>query len=411
MATRGWLPAPGAPRILAVATLVNTLGNGLFYTTSALFLTRSVGLSVRQVGLGLTIAGVIGLLANVPAGRIAELSGPRGVLMVTNVLAGVFMAGYGLVHSFGVFLVIACAELISTNASNAVRNGMIATAVDGVDRVHTRAYLRSITNLGIGVGSGLAAIALHFDTRAAYLTLIYADAASFLATAALVMKLPHVPPLPKLVGDGPQLVAIRDRPYLAVVAMNSLLSIHNGLLEIAVPLWIVRRTDAPRIMVAAIFVLNTAVCVAFQVRASKGIDDIASSGRALRRCGLLLLLSCAAYAATAGRSPTVAVLLLIVAELLHVTGELFQAAGSWGYGYGLAPEVLQAQYQGLFSMSYAVSGMLAPVVVTTIVVGWGWPGWLVVGAAFALLGLALGPVGRWAERNRPAPVAFVDSIA
>jgi hypothetical protein len=150
------------------------------------------------------------------------------------------------------------------------------------------------------------------------------------------------------------------------------------------------------------------MCVFFQVRASKGVDDIPASARALRRAGVLLLLSCALYAAASGRSECVAIVVLLVAELAHVTGELLQSAGSWGYGYGLAPEALQGQYQGLFSMNYAVSGMLGPVVVTAVAIGWGWPGWLVIGAAFAVLGAALGPVGRWAAANRPAPVEFAD---
>jgi hypothetical protein len=395
------LPAPGAPRVLAVATLVNTLGNGLFYTTSALFLTRSVGLSVRQVGVGLTIAGVVGLFANVPAGRIAELTAPRGVLIITQLLAAGFMAAYAFVHSFWVFVVIACGELAATNAASAVRNGLIATAVAGEDRVRTRAYLRSVTNLGIGVGSALAGIALHADTRAAYVTLIVADAATFAITAALVTRLPHVPPIPRDIGDGPRLVAIRDRPYLSLVALNSLLSMHNGLLEIAVPLWVVRHTSAPRSIVAAIFIFNTAMCVLFQIRASRGIDDIPSSARALRRCGGLLFLACLLYGLAGGRSRDVAIVVLLVAELVHVTGELLQAAGSWGVGYGLAPDHLQGQYQGLFSMSYGVSSMLAPVIVTTVVVGGGLPGWLAIGGMFVVVGVAMGPVSRWAEANRP----------
>jgi MFS family permease len=400
-------PAPGAPRVLAVSTLVNTLGNGLFYTASALFLTRSVGLSVRQVGVGLTIAGVVGLFANVPAGRIAEILGPREVLIAVNILAGGFMAAYALVHSFWLFLVVACGELVATNASSAVRNGLVATAVAGEDRVHTRAYLRSITNLGIGLGSALAGIALHADTRTAYLTLIVADAASFFATSALILKLPHVPPLPRDVGDGPRLVAIRDRPYLALVGLNSLLCIHNGLLEIAVPLWVVRHTAAPRWIVAAIFILNTAMCVVFQVRASRGIDDISSSATALRRCGVLLFGACVIYGLAGGRSRDVAIVLLLVAELVHVVGELYQAAGSWGYGYGLAPDHLQGQYQGLFSMSYGVSNMLAPVIVTSVVIGGGLTGWVLLGVMFAVVGVVMGPLGHWAAAHRPPEFAAV----
>lgn len=401
MSLSSLLPAPGAPRILAISTLVNTLGNGLFYTASALFLTRSVGLSVRQVGVGLTIAGVVGLLANVPAGRLAELLGPREVLAVTTAFAAVFMAAYAFVHSFSVFLVVASAELVATNASNAVRQGLIASAVDNVDRLRTRAYLRSVTNLGIGLGSALAGIALHADTRAAYLTLIVGDAATFLVAALMVMRLPHVPPLPRQIGDGPRLVAIRDRPYVWVVALNSVLSIHNGLLEVAVPLWVVRHTSAPRWIVAVLFVLNTAMCVLFQVRASRDVDDIPSSIGALRRSGVLLLAACVLYGVAGGRSRDVAIVLLLGAAFIHVCGELFQAAGSWGLGYGLAPDELQGQYQGLFSMSYAVSNMLAPVVVTTVAVGGGFGGWLLIGLVLLSSALALGPVARWAQAHRP----------
>ena len=47
------LPAPGPVRQLALVTLVNTTGNGIFYTLSALYFTRILGFSVVSVGAGL----------------------------------------------------------------------------------------------------------------------------------------------------------------------------------------------------------------------------------------------------------------------------------------------------------------------------------------------------------------------
>src|SRR5581483_4882573 len=146
--------------------------------------------------------------------------------------------------------------------------------------------------LGIGLGSALAAVALHADTRTAYVTLIVADAATFLAAAVLVMRLPHVAPLTQAQADATKWVAVRDRPYVALVAANALVCVHNGLLEIALPLWVVRDTSAPRWLVAVLFLVNTSMCVLFQVRASRGVDDVAGSVRALRRSGLLLLAAC-----------------------------------------------------------------------------------------------------------------------
>ena len=76
---RRFVPDDALTRRLAMATLVNTFGNGLFMTISALFFTRSVGLSVTQVGLGLTIAGCFGVAAGVPAGHAADRFGARGL--------------------------------------------------------------------------------------------------------------------------------------------------------------------------------------------------------------------------------------------------------------------------------------------------------------------------------------------
>jgi hypothetical protein len=52
--------------------------------------------------------------------------------------------------------------------------------------------------------------------------------------------------------------------------------------------------------------------------------------------------------------------------LVHVVGEMLQSAGVWGVGYGLAPDHLQGQYQGVFATGFSISSMLGPVVVTTM---------------------------------------------
>ena len=59
--------SPAVRRLIA-ATLVNTLGNGVYAAVAALYLTRAVGLSVAHVGVGLTVAALVGLVASTPLG-------------------------------------------------------------------------------------------------------------------------------------------------------------------------------------------------------------------------------------------------------------------------------------------------------------------------------------------------------
>ena len=89
------LPPAGAPRDLTMAQLANSVGDGAFIVTSALFFTRVVGLSTAQVGLGLTLAWLVGFLTGVPLGNLADRRGPRGVavLLALTTAASVACSG------------------------------------------------------------------------------------------------------------------------------------------------------------------------------------------------------------------------------------------------------------------------------------------------------------------------------
>jgi hypothetical protein len=50
-------------RLLAVAQLTNSVGDGAYYVCSVLYFTRVVGLSPTQIGLGLTLGWGAGFLA------------------------------------------------------------------------------------------------------------------------------------------------------------------------------------------------------------------------------------------------------------------------------------------------------------------------------------------------------------
>nr|WP_204342365.1 MFS transporter [Micromonospora terminaliae] len=395
------LPEPGPSRTLALSTLINTVGRGTWLTASALFLTRSVGLSVAQVGLGLTITALVSLVTSAPMGYLADRLGPRG-LQITALLASAgFTAALVAVRSFAGFLVVGVLMAVADSATRGARGALIAGAVPPDQRVRTRAYLRAVTNVGISVGTVLAGFGLAADTRGAYVALILLDCATYLVAAAVLFRLPPVPPVPAPT-HGPRLIALRDRPFLAFTVLDGLMSMHFSLINIALPLWIAGHTSAPRWLISACLLVNTVVVVLFQVRASRGTEDLTGAGRAARRAGAVIAVACALFAAGGGVPVAVAVPLLLGGALVHVVGELWHAAAGWGISFGLAPAHAQGQYQGAYGMGMQLGSMIAPVVVTTLAIGWGVPGWLLLGGLFLVLGLLVPPVVRWAARTRPA---------
>lgn len=407
---RGLHPDPVVRR-LSWMVLVNTFGTGLFMTVSALYFTRVAGIAVGRVGLGLTIAGLCGIAASVPAGRAADRWGSRRVLIVLSLAQAAGMAAYTLVHGFAVFLVVVCAETAVNSASAAVRNALYADTLPRATRVPARAYLRAVTNVGIGAGAALAALALQADTRAAYDTVILANAASFVAVAAMLPRIPLAGRAPDDAATAPAPTpapaarrggALRDGPYLLITGLNAVLAVQFAVFSVGIPLWVVQETEAPRAVVAGAMILNTVLVVAFQVRATRGTHDPRSAARACRTSGLLLAVSCAVIAVSHGLPAAAAALVLLAAVVLQTAGEVLSQAGGWLLSYDLADPAATGAYQGVFNAGSSAGFMVGPAVVTATALAHGPAGWAVPAALFVAAGAAMAPAVRWAERRRPA---------
>ncbi|GAA2787037.1 MFS transporter [Kribbella solani] len=394
----GLMPAVGPLRPLALATLLSRVGNGLLMTISVLYFTRIVGLSIAQVGLGLTVAGLFGLLASIPFGHLADRRGPRTLFVVLSLLLSLLALLYLVIGSFWQFILVASAVTVLDRGSNAVRFALIAGVTQGAERVAARAYLRSMTNIGVTAGAGLGAVALSFGTATAYRLMFVVYVVLGVAAALVVLAVPRVAPHPR--ADGPVWIALRDRGYLAVSALNAAISIHYSVIDVAIPLWVVEHTDAPHWAAALPLIVNAAGVAALQVRASRGIVDTVSAARATRTAGLLLLASMVLFATASVGDAVVAVVVLAVAALVQTAGELLQSSGSFLLGFDLAAEHAQGQYQGVWNTSTSVSSMLAPSVMALLPLGLGVPGWIVLGGWFALTGVLFVPIVRWAAARQ-----------
>ncbi|MBR7838882.1 MFS transporter [Actinospica durhamensis] len=393
-------PGPGSQRVLMTSTFVNTIGNGMFMTSSILYFTRVVHLSAARAGLGLTVAGVVGVSAAVFIGDLADRRGPREVQLALLVLMSVTMASYVLIHDFAGLVLVAALDLLANGASNAVRGGL-ARRIGGEGAAAFRSRLRATTNAGIAIGTLVAACAIEVDTRLAYELLILGNAVTFLISAAMLRRLPHLEPLPRPARER-RWSAARDVPFNAWAIANGLMTLQYQVLLIPLPLWIVSHTHAPRWSVALCLLINTLICVFFQVRVGAGVTTIAQGARAFRNAGCFFLISCPLLGLMPDVPGWAAVLLLAAGCVAHTTGELWHASGSFTLGYDLAPEHAQSQYQGMQGLWSSLLGTsLAPAILTLICVDGGQVGWFALGGFFLVLGLATIPVTHWAERTRP----------
>jgi len=393
----------GAPRLLSLSQLTSSVGDGLYYVCAALYFTRIVGLTPAQLGLGLTVAWTCGFFASIPLGHLADRQGPRRVATFLYLMCGLATASYLVVRSLPMFLVAATVYAVCSRGASAAQLALLAGVVDKEGRTKTRALLIAILNAGLAVGAGLGGLVLLADSEAAYLTAFGANSLSFVVAALLLSRLPSPPPPATQEPDEVRtLEVLRDKPFAVVAVLNAVLVLHLPLIDVALPLWIVRHTSAPLWSVSAIFVLNTVMVVFFQVRVARGVSDLSSATRVLRSAGLLLLAGCVAYAASAADMPSWAAagILLLAAAVLTV-GEMRQTVATTEISFGLSPEGRHGQYQAFFGMGLTAAEAVGPLLLTGLIVYGGWWGWVLLGGGFLLASLAMGPAVRWGERTRP----------
>ena len=396
-----FVPPPGPARILALAQFTNSVGDGAFYACSALFFTRVVGLSAAQVGIALTVGWATGMLAGVPLGMVADRFGARRTAVALATATAVALSGFLVIRSFPLFVAVVCAYAAAQGGLASARQALLAGLVPPDQRVAVRAHLQATLNAGLAVGAGVGGLALAVDTGPAYLTVFAADGVAFLGSALVLRRLREVTTALTPADPGPRLAVLRDRPYAALTLLTAIGYLNMPVLSLGLPLWIVQRTDAPTPLAAALLVVNMLAVVLFQVRVARPVTDLRSASRFARRAGWILLAACVFYGLSGGSlGAPAAVAILLTGAAVQVLGEMMHGAAAWEAGFGLAPAGRQGQYQGLFGMAPQIARMSGPVVVTTLLIGWGTPGWLVLGGLFLGAGLLFGPVVKWAERHR-----------
>lgn len=397
----GLLPDSGPQRVLAASNFVYTLGMGLYLTAGVLYFTQAVHLPAARVGLGLGVAGVVALAVGVAVGHLADRRGARGIHAATLVVQGLATAGFLWADSFWLF-VLAVGVAAGAKAAGQAARGPLIRHYGGERPQAFRAYLRAVTNVGISLGALAAGWAVQVGTVPAYRLLIVGNAVAFMVSAAVLFRLPAVKPV--ATSGGPRWTALRDGPYLLLTALDGVMAVQFKVLTVAIPLWLVAATAAPHPLVSGIMLVNTVIVVVFQVRAGRNVDSPVAGGAAYRRAGVAFLISCSLISLAAGVPAWAATSLLVTAMVIHTVGELWHAAAGFEVSYSLAPPHATGQYLGVFGLGAGLAEALGPALLIALCITWGRPGWYVVGALFAVTGMAAPLAVRWAQRRNHVPV-------
>jgi MFS family permease len=392
--------------LILLAYLANALGTGLFLPISVIYLTRIVGLSATRAGLGLTIAGVVAVVAGPCAGPLLDRFDARAVVVGCFAASALGFVAYLAVDSFASFVAVAIVIQFASRMGRPSGRVLALRVASGRDRVVALAWQRTLTNLGYGVGGLLAGLALLFRGRTPFDVLLATNAVSYLVASVLVLRLPAMRPPAAPVASrrdqGAYRQLARDRVYLGLVGLDILVSLHDSVLIVAMPLWVALHTSAPLPMPGLLFALNTLLVVLLQVRVTRRITSPSGITRSYRTAVIGFFVATACFAITAGAGRVLASVLLVLAVSALTLGEIEVTAGEQFLSTELAPERFRGSYMSIYSSAMSVQQAIGPALVTAVLAASGRAGWL----AIALI-LVAGSAGslRLAARHAPARLA------
>jgi Na+/melibiose symporter-like transporter len=391
---------------LVAATSLTTIARGVFLTALVLYLTLVAGLGPEEIALSLTVAAVVGIGASYLGGWLSDRTSARRLTVVAQLAEGVALMAYVFVDSLSLAIVVGCLTFFTQSIAQSARSAIIARGFVGPKRVRARAVLRTVTNVGIALGSGAAAVPIVIGSPEAYRIAVFAAGLLFFVSTFLLFRLPasvdagragsaESAAMKPAKGRSPW----RDRRYLAFVGLSAIFGIQFPILDYAMPLWIAHNTEAPSVLVSVLLIQNCLFVTIFTVPLSRGTEDPLRAGRVFAIAGGLMAVACVVYALAEGAPVWLAITVLVVGALAHAFAEVLSQAAGWGMSFELADPHSVGEYQGLVGMGWGVITAIGPPILAFTALQFGLLGWIALGVMFAGSAFGVLLIGRSAART------------
>ncbi|MEV5882569.1 MFS transporter [Streptomyces sp. NPDC052020] len=367
---------------LWTSTLVNRLG-AFVATFMALYLTLDRGYSASYAGLVAALHGLGGVISSLAAGVMTDRLGRRPTLLVAQASTAASVALLGFMRDPVAIAAVAFVGGMASNASRPAVQAMMADIVRPEDRV--RAF--SLNYWAINLGFAVSSMAAGFIAEVSYLAGFLIEAGMTMVCAVLVfVKLPESRPaeVPAAAGDADTDTAavslgtvLRDGRFMGVVGLSFLVALIFQQGYVGLPVAMGEAGFSPADFGMAIAV-NGVLIVALQIPVTRFIEH--RDPRRLLVVSSLLAGYGFGLTAFAG---SVGVFALTVC--VWTLAEIVNAPTQTGLVVRLSPARGRGRYQGMYTMSWSVAALVAPLmsgfVIDRFGAAWLWGLCAVIGTA------------------------------
>ena len=348
MGNRIRVAVPGLPRpvwILNLGMAVNSVGNGLVIPFLLIYLHNVRGFSLGVAGLVPTVHFAVALVCGVAAGSLFDRLGGRATAGAALVLLALGFGLFPLVREAWHALAFAAIAGAGRGAFWPSYSGLLAAVTPSELRPSAYAVQRVGANLGLALGSLLAGLLVVVSDPRTFTLIFLVNAGTSLAFAAAMPLIPAVRPARERRAAGRYTDVLRDRTFMALIAVNcAFVTVGVALLNSVLPVFAKNDAGVGERVIGLIFVVNTVTIVVAQFPITRLL-----AGRrrmpALAAMGAIWALSWLLALAAAGTSRLgLAVAFLLAGAAAFAFGECIHGVIQGPLVSDLAPEALRGRY-------------------------------------------------------------------
>lgn len=359
--TRGQADA----RRLVLLHIADCIGNGVYFSTCALYLNRHSGLGALVIGVGIAVGAACGLFSNLAIGRLADARGPRRILTLLLLGLGASYCTLPLVSNIATLICFSVISSVFHFSCGSPFVALIGEAFPDSDRARGRALIRSFGNAGMAVGAAGAAVLLAVFPHGFLDASPFVNGASFIIAGLMVATLK--------IGNKPVRQPVRNTGLHAafssgmpgMILATSVLGLHSSLLAVGVPLWISVTHIAPTWVIPVLIGINTIIVVLCQIGAAEYAGKSFNAAiRASRAAGLIGITASIVIAVSAWHRSTVLAITAVCSGFILLTiMELLQNGATFYLGLNIGPDSQRAEYASAFNLTEIIEGSLGPLLI------------------------------------------------
>ena len=387
---RGWDEIRRLPRaiwLLNLANVVNRMGTMAFLFLG-LYLTKHLGYPAKVAGALLGLFGLGSLIITPFGGWLCDHFGSKRVLVTSLATSGLLLILFPLFHSLPLlFIMTLILAVVSEVGGPAIMTYSTATIPPDL-RKASIALNRLSHNLGMSVGPVIGGVLAAISFKWVF----WVDGITTLISAAILLPfLPNirvaaeqeVPPFFKNLG-----LLSRDRTLCYFLLACIPMGIAWFQVSTSLPIFLVKNLGLTEAQFGFLFTINTIMIVIMEVPLTVRISHW-SSAKTLALAASLFGLGYGILVFSQGYAGAIVMMVVIT------FGEMLMAPSGANYVSEISPRGREGSYMGIYTASFSLCSLLAPLLGTWVYDAFGgralWVGGFVFGGISAILYLRVKP--------------------